>query len=636
MEESKGSITIVDDDRSHLEELSAILETEGYKVFTFMDSGKALEHIVSTKPDLILLDMHLEGDKSFTLNLEIHKIKPNWEVPLIYLSPNDDTSIVLKAFDNGAVDYIRRPYRSQEVLARINTHIHLQSLKKEAEQAVLAKSEFLATMSHEIRTPMNGILGIVEVLRSTEVTTRQTQLLDTISYSGDLLLSIINSVLDYSKIEAGQMQLCSKPFPILRPIKRCLEILINKAEGKGLFLRDILPADLNEELWVIGDEMRFRQILLNLLNNAIKFTEHGGVSLLVEMKPDEEQFHFKLSIIDTGIGIKKENQQKIFSYFTQEDSSLTRDYEGTGLGLAICSEITKLMDGEIWLDSEFGIGSTFHLKFSLPIYIKSDNTPESKRAKTVVLMPGLRILLAEDNPVNQIVVQSFFTSKNHTVCTVSDGMEVLEKLKTEKFDLILMDVQMPKMNGLDATRKIRACESDYSSIPIIALTANALNGDKEICLDAGMNYYLAKPFTKQDLFKTIQLLFPIAGASQEFNDINLDQEILNEETLIAIMDGMDKNIFTNMLQVYKSDSRKTMNELNSSLEKEDWDGARKCAHRFAGAAAIIGLQLLFKTAKEIEEAIVTLRYEDACFTNQVMKSRFEQSLHTLHAFLEKL
>ncbi|NQZ60283.1 MAG: response regulator, partial [Lentisphaeraceae bacterium] len=596
----------------------------------------SLQSIFENKPDLILLDMKLGNKKGFALNQEIHKIKPNWDIPIIYLSPSDDSESILEAFNNGGVDYITLPYSLTEVLALINTQVKLQQLKEQAEKSAHSKSAFLATLSHEIRTPMTGILGVMDILRDTEMDHKQHELMDTISYSGTHLLDIINSVLDYSKIEAGQMTLHNKAFPLLRPINKCIEMLTPKAKDKNLFLRLELPPQISSELWVISDEMRFRQLLLNLLNNAVKFTERGGISLILQSEQDTNNLQLNIAIKDSGIGIKPEDQQRVFQFFTRSESSNSDHYEGCGLGLGICDEICNLMNGSLSLDSVPKKGSTFQLKVSFPI-ADEDSRRLSKTTRSTAMMPsGLQVILAEDNKINRIVIQSFFNKQKHSVFCVCNGRELLDELQKKKYDLILMDVQMPEINGLEAARKIRQSKESYAYTPIIALTAGVMSGDREKCLEAGMNLYLSKPFTKQELFRNIARIFP---AYSEYENsppiVHLDSVVLDKMALKSILQEMSTPSFEDMIKLFKSSSHSHLTNLCNAQKDKDWKSARQQAHNLAGAASTIGLILFSKTAHDVEKAILEERYEQAVSSYKTLTALYEQSINALNNFMNE-
>ncbi|MDZ7740895.1 MAG: ATP-binding protein [Bacteroidota bacterium] len=391
-----------------------------------------------------------------------------------------------------------------------NLERDLREAVDKAEAANHIKAMFLANISHEIRTPMNGIIGMYNVLKQTELTDEQREFLDIINISGQNLLTIIDDIIDLSKIESGQLILDSKAFKLNEEILRVVKLLTIKAKGKGIELKTNISDEANSDF--IGDAARLRQIITNLTNNAIKYTKEGSVTIKAESVEIDEKYHeLKFSIIDTGIGISKEGIQKLFKAFSQLDSSSTRKYGGTGLGLAIAKNLSNLMNGEIGVESEEGRGSVFWFTARLEKkqIDKEVKSTEKKSQADKKDQDNLHILLVEDNLLNQKFATATLKKEGHLVDIAENGKIAVDKYKNHNYDLILMDIQMPVMDGMEATREIRDFEkqNDKSKTKIIAITAYVMERDRKMCLNAGMNEYLAKPFKPQELIDLIDKVY---------------------------------------------------------------------------------------------------------------------------------
>ena len=534
----KHTLLIIDDIVDNLMLLGEAMSSE-YKIKVATSGVQGLELAVQEpKPDLILLDIMMPGIDGYEVCRRLKADTRTKHIPVIFLSALDKESDELQGLDAGAVDFITKPFKLEVVRARINTQLELlrmreqlQTARLKAEAASQSKSVFLANMSHEIRTPMSAIMGMTDLALERATDSQQQSYLETVKLSADALLALINDILDFSKIEAGQMELDEHPFLLAEAIEAAMRTVSILLKEKGLEITLEIAQDV--PVAVAGDSLRFRQIILNLLSNAIKFSEKGIIRINVTAEhAGPETITLRISVADQGIGIQQDKISSIFSAFSQADSSVSRKFGGTGLGLAICRQLCELMDGSISVESKYGHGSTFSFTAmfgttSQENIVRQENTDH----KLLNILP-IKVLLVEDNAANRFLIRVVLEKFKHEVVEAVDGIEALNIILDDHFDLILTDVQMPKLDGYRFTQIIRACEEGKELAPdladkldsdlvsklrqqlhgkhrlVISMTANAMSGDKEKCFTAGMDDYLTKPLNQEELALTLNRWLP--------------------------------------------------------------------------------------------------------------------------------
>ncbi|MCM8558146.1 PAS domain-containing hybrid sensor histidine kinase/response regulator [Sphingomicrobium sediminis] len=498
----------------------------------------------------------------------------------------------------------------RDVTEQYEANAELVQARDRAQQAARTKSNFLATMSHEIRTPMTGVLGMIDLMRDSEDTTRQQHYLETLKRSADHLMTVLDDILDFSKIEAGHLVFEQRDFRLERLVNETVDLFASAVRSKGLQLD--IERDIGDARPVQGDPARLRQVLSNLLSNAVKFTPSGKIVVRVEAGSQIDHQQWRISVRDSGIGIAPDALDQLFQPFTQADASTSRRFGGTGLGLSITQALVEGMGGKLHVSSEKGVGSTFTVELDLPDGIEPEQQAEKTHAKGIEQPTPRRVLVAEDNPVNQMLVRAVLAGAGHAVETVGDGRAAVRLANESRFDVIVMDMQMPELDGLAATREIRRAEGDNQDVPIIALTADASPERRRFYEGAGLTAFLTKPIDQALLIATIEEL-TASPLDMQAKDKAVDtqtkrlaaddtQGCFDKERLDELGAALGAARLGDMLGLLKVELELRPELLATALDHDDVDELHDLAHSLKGAASSAGAIAVAKIAAQLERS----------------------------------
>ncbi len=580
--------------------------------------------------DVLLLDLNLPDSVGIETFYTVHRRFP--DLPIIILSSTSCEETYISAIDQGAQDYVSKDTMDQNLLTRsICYAFRRMQIRCELQQATKMKTDFLSHMSHEIRTPLNGVIGLTDLLLATNLDSKQRELATLAKESGELLLAIVNDILDISKIESGKIELDVSAFDLSDLVKSCVSMFKTCLEEKKLSFSLRIAPDVPRQ--ILGDSTKIRQILINLLNNAFKFTFFGGVILKVDLldQTNPQSLILKFSIEDTGIGIPSEKLKELFSPFSQAERSTARRFGGTGLGLAISKAFVTLMGGELTVESTEGIGSnfTFTLKLTLavdagqadylsdfgslshPPAFTSKNAKSEPKQKNenqslgdqAMIGPKHKALVVEDNFVNQKVIEAMMTTLGFEVTLAKSGFEALSWTSAGEFDVILMDCQMPEMDGFEATKRIREQQIDSGRrTPIVAITAGATSEERDRCQLSGMDDFISKPLKLATLDSALHRLLKSTEPAPA-NDGVLQQQVIQD--LWSLGKRVGRDVLSEVFEIFEKRTGPMLEKIQDSLLHDDRTEVGKITHALKGSAMHLGATEMVHICEEIEQWVRT-------------------------------